>query len=155
MSKSDSSTGLVQILYGSPTGFATTASGQWGPPSFGGDISTGFGNALASGDFDRDGYSDLAIGDPQWEPVEGEGGYVVVMFGSASGLSADWAQRWSQSSPGVRGRPEPKDQFGQTLTAGDFGRGPQDDLAIGVPGENGVGAAQILDRRPRRAERNG
>ena len=76
--------------------------------------------------------------------MEGAGGSVVVVYGSASGLTADRAQRWSQSSPGVRGRPEPKDQFGQTLTAGDFGRGSQDDLAVGVPGENGVGAAQIL-----------
>jgi hypothetical protein len=135
---------LVQVFYGSPTGFLASASRQWGPPSFGADISTEFGRALASGDFDGDGYSDLAIGDPQWEPAPGAGGYVVVVYGSASGLNTDRAQRWSQSSPGVRGRPEPKDQFGQMLTAGDFGRGTQDDLAIGVPGENGVGAAQIL-----------
>ena len=144
VSKRDSSTGLVQVFYGSPSGFTATASRQWGPPSFGADISTGFGSALVSGDFDGDGYSDLAIGDPQWEPVQGAGGYVVVVYGSASGLTADRAQSWSQSSPGVRGRPEPKDQFGQTLTAGDFGRGSQDDLAVGVPGENGVGAAQVL-----------
>jgi hypothetical protein len=144
VSKQDSSTGLVQVLYGSPTGFTATASRQWRPSSFGADISPGFGSALTSGDFDGDGYSDLAIGDPLWDPVEGDGGWVVVMYGSASGLSDDRVQQWSQSSRGLRGSPESKDQFGQTLAAGDFGRGSQDDLAIGVPGENGVGAAQIL-----------
>ena len=148
VSKRDSSTGLVQVFYGSPTGFTATASRQWGPQSFGADISTGFGSALVTGDFDGDSYSDLAIGDPLWDPVEGGGGYVVVMYGSASGLSADRVQQWSQSSHGVRGRPDSKDQFGQTLAAGNFGRGSQDDLAIGVPGENGVGAAQILYGAP-------
>jgi len=118
VSKRDSSTGLVQVFYGSPTGFTATASRQWGPQSFGADISTGFGSALTTGDFDGDGYSDLAIGDPLWEPVEGWGGYVVVIYGSASGLNADRAQQWSQSSPGVRGRPERKDQFGADAVRG-------------------------------------
>jgi len=136
--------GLVQVLYGSATGLTAAASQQWSPADFGGIGSPGFGQALVSGDFDGDGFSDLAVGDPAWEVIRGQGGDVLVLYGSADGLRADRAQVWSQSSPAVRGRSEAKDQFGRALAAGNFGRGAEDDLAIGVPGENRHGAVHLL-----------
>jgi hypothetical protein len=61
---------------------------------------------------------------------------VVVLRGSAdSGLTVDGAQRWTQASPGVPGKPEDYDEFGSSLASADYGLSGRDDLAIGAPGE--------------------
>ena len=39
---------------------------------------------------------------------------------------------------------EAGDRFGAALAAGDFNRDFRDDLAVGVPGEDGSGAVQIF-----------
>lgn len=53
----------------------------------------GFGTALATGDFDGDGYTDLVLGSPESNKVESEscgtedsGGYVFVIWGTGSQL---------------------------------------------------------------------
>jgi len=61
---------------------------------------------------------------------------VVVLYGSADGLATAGAQLWSQDSAGVAGLAEAGDAFGAELAAGDFDADGDDDLAIGVPGEN-------------------
>jgi hypothetical protein len=80
-----------------------------------------FGSALAAGDFDHDGYADLAVGVPN----EGVGdipiaGAVNVLYGSAGGLTAVGSQYFTQSSPGVGSSAEDHDFFGSALAAGDF-----------------------------------
>ncbi|MGI3779990.1 MAG: hypothetical protein ACRYG2_04355, partial [Janthinobacterium lividum] len=46
-----------------------------------------FGSALASADFDHDGYADLAVGQPGRDLPQGvDAGTVTVFYGSASGL---------------------------------------------------------------------
>ncbi|MFS1299177.1 FG-GAP repeat protein [Streptosporangium longisporum] len=104
-----------------------------------------FGSALTTGDFDADGRDDLAIG------VPGEGlsenqramdygdGTVHVVYGSSGGLRAATSEAWSQRS--LNGRPRYFDRFGAALAAGDLNGDGDDELAIGVPGENAV---QIL-----------
>ena len=64
---------------------------------------------------------------------------MAVLYAAAGGLSADGNQFWSQDSPGIAGVPESFDQFGRSLTSGDFNNDSYDDLAIGVPNED-VGA---------------
>ena len=91
--------GAVQILYGAnPDGFNTaTANLDFfhennletvdGPSA-----NDHFGAALSSGDFDDDGFSDLAIGIPgEDRPVSNgtDRGAVVILWGSASGLQED------------------------------------------------------------------
>jgi len=68
-----------------------------------------FGVALGSGDYDGDGFADLAIGHSV------DGGSVHVLYGSESGLSAQQDDLWSQDSPGIFGLREPGDYFGNEL----------------------------------------
>ena len=160
--------GAVRVLYGSATGL-TAGGGDTGVPqnqlwtqnspgvlgaAEGEDF---FGTSVAAGDFNGDGYADLAIGVP-FEDVDGEkdGGAVNVLYGSAAGLSAGGGdtgvpqtQLWTQNSPGVLGVVEKYDEFGIAVAAGDFNGDGYADLAIGVHGENvgngvGSGAVSVL-----------
>ncbi len=140
----DVDSGAVLVLYGSETGLSSLAS-QWvTPPVLLNDLpepGDGFGAALAAGDFDGDGCSELAIGAP-FETLSGEpaAGAVTIFIGSGAGLSPGYAfyQSWTGvggagSIPGVI---ETGDHFGQTLLAHDFDRDGFDDLAIGAPRED-------------------
>jgi hypothetical protein len=72
-----------------------------------------FGSSLAAGDFNNDGFDDLAAGAP-FEAVGSAGGAgaVSVIPGSAGGLTATGGQLFTQNSPGVPGVAEAFDQFG-------------------------------------------
>jgi FG-GAP repeat len=106
------------------------------------ESSNRFGDALATGDFDGNRFTDLAIG------VTGENreqGGVNVLYGSLDGLTTARAQFWSQSSTGVPGLGEAFECFGAALAAGDFNDDRKADLAIASPGENGsAGAVHVL-----------
>ncbi len=101
-----------------------------------------FGRVLASGDFNGDGFDDLAVGVPA-EDVNGSpssgvtnAGAVQIIYGSASGLGLAWGQQWHQDSANIPGAAEPEDRFGSALAVGDFNGDGYDDLAIGVPKED-------------------
>jgi hypothetical protein len=72
---------------------------------------------LAGGDFDGDGYDDLAIGVP-YEDVgaTADAGAVNVVYGSGSGLCEN-LQFWHQDSSGISGAAEESDGFGSALVA--------------------------------------
>ena len=130
--------GAVSVLYGSASGL--TASGGQLFTQVGGSVEEGdeFGSSLAAGDFNNDGFDDLAAGAP-FEAVGSAGGAgaVSVIPGSAGGLTATGGQQFTQ----VAGNPEIGDQFGSSLAAGDFNNDGFDDLAAGAPDE-AVGSAQ-------------
>src|SRR5262245_60465977 len=91
-----------------------------------------------AGDFNHDGFDDLAIGVPGETVGNTRGGAVAVIYGSSSGLNATAPpdQIFSQDTPGMPGTVEIGDDFGLSLTTGDFDGDGFDDLAIGVPDED-------------------
>ena len=139
--------GAVNVLDGSANGLSGAGS-QLFVQGGGGVSDTAepfdlFGNALAAGDFDNDGFIDLAIGVPGEDiGTLADAGAVTVLYGAASGLSAAGGQFFSQDTPGVFGGAEPEDGFGSALGVGDFNNDTFADLAIGVPSEGVGGASQ-------------
>jgi hypothetical protein len=146
--------GSVTLLYGSPGGLtaagARTITEDARGVSGAGEAGDQFAYALSAGDFDGDGFDDVAAG-VQREDVGAvaNAGAVVILFGSKDGVRAAGSTRWTQSAPGVADVPERGDEFGRALAAGRFDADRFDDLAVGVPLEDrsrrgGEGMAHVL-----------
>lgn len=103
-----------------------------------------FGNAMAAGDFNGDGFQDLAVGVPGDNNGDARGA-VNIIYGAATGLTGARSQVWIQGADGLEGNNERNDVFGNALAAGDFNGDGFDDLAVGAPGEDGgEGIVQLL-----------
>lgn len=157
--------GAVNIIYGSKNGLTTTdpsvpapqflSQNSSGVPQFS-EAHDGFGTAVVGGDFNGDGFSDLAVGTPS-EQFAHKGvaayGSVTVIFGSRVGLTTDPATRalpaqifsmndlgqscgvvfaaaTDDDVPDIDGR-----FFGTSLAWGDFDGDGIGDLAVGSPDE--------------------
>jgi len=146
--------GSVHVIFGSANNLTSNGNQRWrqgggpnGKLEDDDDRSDLFGLALAAGDFDGDGFDDLAVGVPG---ESGQEGVVNVIYGSNGGLTDNGNQRWRQGNDdngrleGDDGR-EDGDGFGSELTVADFNGDGFDDLAVGVPGENsGRGAVNVI-----------
>src|SRR5204863_9612079 len=114
--------GAVDVLYGSALGIE--ADGLSGPDDqfwTGGtdgvqapaEQGSQFGWSTASGDFNGDGFADLAIAIPYLNVGSvNDGGAVEVIYGSAAGLQDCGVggpddQLWTQDSPGVEDQADP------------------------------------------------
>jgi hypothetical protein len=133
--------GAVNVLYGTREGLSADDDQLWTQDSSGvsgsADPNDNFGWSLAAGDFDGDGYADLAISAP-FDSVGSadHAGAVHILYGSRDGLRAADNQRLHQDTSGMRDKAENDDLFGLSLTSGDFDGDGYFDLAIGVPYEN-------------------
>lgn len=138
--------GSIHVFYGSETGLSTVGDQVIHRNSAGIDSTTAapgdrFGEAVAVGDFNCDGYDDVAIGAPLDDAHTGrtDDGSINVIYGGSSGLSTVDAV-YHQGTSQVSGAPETGDQFGGSLAVGNFNGdsffGTECmDLAVGVPGE--------------------
>ncbi len=156
--------GMINVIYGGSQGLTAAHNQGWHrgggydmDGAYLGDIQGGveedrhFGEVLATGDFDDDGYTDLAVG-VKSSYVSGlvAAGAVQVIYGSETGLVAPGNQVWTQGGGliddagdgsgvflgDIYGQPEEADHFGESLTAGDFNGDGYADLAIGAPQES-------------------
>ncbi|MDT0489925.1 FG-GAP-like repeat-containing protein [Streptomyces sp. NPDC012600] len=107
----------------------------------GGLLLVGGGSAAAapsgiSGDFNGDGYRDLAIGAPLGKAgKKANAGYVAVVYGTKKGLDRSKRTIISQAKTTIPGTPEGGDYFGDRLTTGDLDGDGYTDLVIGVHSE--------------------
>lgn len=166
-----SDAGAVDVIYGSSAGLRTSPASDgtgrtdqlWTQNSPGVEEKAEFfdlvGTVVASGNFNGDGFDDLAITaldedlpyGAHYPGAVNNPGVVHVLYGSSSGLQAFSPpdQLWTQDSPGVEDVIEDSDSFGRTLAIGDFNGDGNDDLAVGVLGEGfdsvfGAGAVNVL-----------
>jgi hypothetical protein len=138
--------GAVSVLYGSAAGLTRTGGQIFTQVGGAVELEDSFGSSLASGDFNHDGFADLAAGAP-FEDVGSieDAGAVSVLYGSAGKLTRTGGQLFTQ----VGSAPEFFDAFGLTLAAGDFNHDGFADLAAGAPDEDvfstpDAGAVSVL-----------
>jgi hypothetical protein len=101
----------------------------------------GSSSGVAKGDFNGDGFADLAVGIPDEDTGAEDAGAINVIYGSGTGLTATALnvpapQFWSQNSPGLSGASEEGDRFGTALASGEFNGDSYSDLAIGIPSDD-------------------
>jgi hypothetical protein len=130
--------GSIGVLYGSSTGLINgtgISQAGLGQTNVAGDL---FGSALTAGDFNGDGYADLAIGAPGKSISSVKSGQVFVLKGSSTGLLN--TPNWVVDQRATDGTNEAGDLFGSALAAGNVVGAKTgtiySDLVVGVPGES-------------------
>ncbi|MFC7304317.1 FG-GAP and VCBS repeat-containing protein [Streptomyces monticola] len=120
--------GQIVALYGSASGAdsahrKTVSQESAGIPGSA-ETNDAFGWVSAYGDFNGDGFDDLAVS-AQLEDVSGDkdGGAVTLMWGSANGLRGGTTLKDPAASS--------HDKWGRALAAGDFDGDGTEDLAVG------------------------
>ncbi len=117
--------GAISMRYGSENGFTSGAFVPFCHIDFDCNSHDNFGAALTTGDFDGDGYPDLAIGAPGYDVVSASSTYtnagaVFILWGDDDTVSAYYGDA-------VGGK------YGSALASGDFDGDGIDDLVIGAP----------------------
>lgn len=143
--------GALAVVYGGPGGVSTTRTPVWinqdtaGVPGTG-ERGDGMGRGLSIGDTNGDGYLDVATGLPGEDlgSVTDAGG-VLVLRGSAGGLTTTGIKAFTQNTSGVPGTAENGDKFGAETALVDANADKRDGLVVGDPAENfGHGAAWVF-----------
>ncbi len=94
-------------------------------------------DGLAAGDFDGDGFADVAAGAAD---DSGRAHSHLVVFKGDAGTSMNDSYLINQETSGVPGATALGDRFGNSLSAGDVNHDGKADLAVGLPGRK-IGSA--------------
>jgi hypothetical protein len=142
--------GAVRVMFANSGGLSSGGSQLLTEPlidEVGDPTGLDYGVTFASGDFDADGFDDLAVAAPQ-APVKAvlRAGVLVIYRGSPQGLTLD--RLLHQNVGGVADRCEFDEQFGSALVAGALDSDGFDDLAVGVfekvNGKTRAGAVHVF-----------
>ena len=101
--------GAVNILYGTSSGLSATADQIWHGDStditlYNPSAGDSLGFRVTAGDFDGDGYDDLAMSMVGYDAASvSNAGGVLILYGSVSGLSATGHQVLHQATSGMAG----------------------------------------------------
>lgn len=124
--------GAINVFLGSATGLGSGVGRDQSHSGGGNEAGDHFGQSLAAGDLDGDGFPDLAVGTPGEAPGSDPAGGVVFVFrGSATGLVGNSFR----TQEGAAGNTEAGDRFGAAVAIGDVSGDGIADLAVGAPGE--------------------
>jgi hypothetical protein len=134
--------GAVSVLYGASAGLTRAGGRLFTQVGGAAELQDFFGNTLAAGDFDQDGFADLAAGAPGEDVASAfNAGAVSVLYGSSAGLTRAGGRLFTQVGSAV----EAEDGFGAAVAAGDFDHDGFADLAAGAAGEEfGAGVVSVL-----------
>ncbi|MER6617767.1 FG-GAP repeat domain-containing protein [Streptomyces xantholiticus] len=125
----------VEVSYGGPTGQSTRLTpvriteqaALPGSPKF---TYCTFGHAVSAGDTNGDGYADVAFSGQVGTDAVGRP-TVILLLGSAKGLTTQGARLFSQLTPGIPGSDDIEVGFGNETALLDTGRDHSAELAIG------------------------
>lgn len=138
---------VVSVIYGSSRGLTAARNQAWTQLDFPDEGQTlRLVGDTTTGDFDGDGFTDLAVGlypsDPEVIPLTGA---VRILYGSRAGLQKGRARLLTSTTPGLPPFSAAEDySFGSSLVAANFGRSSHDDLAIGAPDRDNGGDVTVL-----------
>jgi hypothetical protein len=149
----DVAAGMIHVFFGSSSLITTTGDFQLSQDTSGiagsSDPDDQFGESLAIGDFNDDGYGDIAVGTPN-ETVGNQmkAGTLNIIFGSSTGPTGTGNYLLNKDSTGVPGIPLSYDWFGRDLSTGDYNNDGWADLAVGtnerVNGFDGAGSVHVF-----------
>lgn len=141
--------GEIQVLYGSAQGITADQQPKVYHQDTAGVPGTAengdqFGQSLSLGDVNADGYADVLVGAPS-EAVGSRklAGTVVLLRGSASGLTTTKAAGYTQDTAGVPGAVETGDQFGAAVHLTDLNKDGKAETVVGAPTENSDGCVWV------------